>query len=116
MAGTCRSQRPPAATIPFCTSWQLVNDSNWVHGEVVALAALIITWHCGDDYQGLQARLDRCQVRHRPAQMGLSCGQLRKGLEAAPNYMERMGINSILRQEPVVGERFAALWKFLQKN
>jgi len=101
---------------PFLHVLELVNDSNWVHGEVVALAALIITWHCGDDDQGLQARLDRCQVRHRPAQMGLSRGQLRKGLEAAPNYMERMGINSILRQEPVVGERFAALWEFLQKD
>jgi len=101
---------------PLLHVLELVNDSNWVHGEVVALAALIITWHCGDDHRGLQTRLDRCQVRHRPVQMGLSREQLLRGLEAAPDYMERMGIDSILRHEPLVGERFVALWKFLQKD
>ena len=48
--------------------------------------------------------------------MGLSREQLLRGLEAALDYMERMGIDSILRHELLVGERFVALWKFLQKD
>jgi glycerol dehydrogenase-like iron-containing ADH family enzyme len=110
-----RNLPPPAASgdHPFLHALELVNDQNWIHGEIVALAALIIVWHCGDD-DGLAARLDRCQVRRRPTQMGLSREALRKGLEFAPGYMEGGEVDSILRHDPVVGERFAALWAFLE--
>ena len=101
---------------PFLHILELVNDRGWIHGEIVALGALIIVWQCGDDAAGLAARLDRCQVRRRPARIGVSREELRRGLEHVPGYMEELGMDTVLRSDPVVGKRFEALWEFLENG
>lgn len=102
----------------FVQAMELVNQKGWVHGEVVALGAVIIAWQCGEAPEVLVSRLDACRVRRRPSQMGISREELRRGLEFAPRYMSDAAsgrdVNSIMRHEPVVGARFGSLWEFLE--
>ena len=98
---------------PFWIALETANQRTWIHGELVALGAMIITWCCAGDTAGLANRLDRCRVRWRPKQMGLAHTALQKGLAFAPHYMAQQNIDSVLRHEPVVGTRFDALWRFL---
>ena len=55
-------------------------------------------------------------MRRRPAQMGVSREELRRGLEHAPGHMEELEMDSILRSDPVDGKRFEALWEFLENG
>jgi glycerol dehydrogenase-like iron-containing ADH family enzyme len=93
---------------------ELVNDKSWIHGEVVALGAAIIAWHCNENPERLISWLDLCKVRHRPRQIGLNREELRKGLEAAPESFAERDIKSILRYDPITGTKFEALWEFLE--
>ena len=110
----------------------------WIHGEVVALGAIIIAWQCdapgsphhtpiglgepgvvsGEHPEELIARLDACRVRRRPTDMGISREELWRGLAYTPTYMgdtaNGRDTNSIMRHEPVTGAQFAALWQFLE--
>ncbi len=99
---------------PFWQALETINRRTWIHGELVALVALIITWACRDDTTGFVNRLDRCRVRRRPSEIGLEREQLRKGLEYSPEFMEARGVDSVLRHEPVVAERFDEVWDFLE--
>ncbi len=99
---------------PFWIALEAANQRTWIHGELVALGAMIITWCCAGDTAGLAKRLDRCRVRWRPRQMGLERTALQKGLAFAPRYMAEKGVNSVLR-EPIVGAHFDALWRFIEK-
>ena len=99
---------------PFWLGLEAANQRTWIHGELVALGAMLITWCCEGDTVGLAARLDRCRVRWRPGQMGLEREALKKGLDFAPEYMEGKGFDSVLRHEPVTGVRFDAVWKFME--
>ena len=99
---------------PLWLACEAINNCAWIHGEMVALGALIIAWACGDDCEGYLDRLDRCMIRRRPTEMGLEREQLRKGLEYAPEFMEARGSDSVLRHEPVVGRRFDEVWEFLE--
>ncbi len=97
---------------PFWIALETANQRTWIHGELVALGAMIIAWCCAGDTAGLAKRLDCCRVRWRPRQMGLERTALQKGLAFAPRYMAEKGISSVL-QEPIAGARFDALWSFL---
>ena len=110
-----RHPAAPGGDHSFAILLELVNDKGWVHGELVGLGALIIAWQCDESPQTLIAWLDSCRVRHRPAQMGISREELRKGLEFAPTVMseDSDGRDSIMGRDPVVGHRFDALWEFL---
>ena len=99
---------------PFWLACEAINDRAWIHGEMVALGALIIAWACGNDYRGYLDRLDRCQVRRRPSDIGLGREELKKGLEYAPKFMVARGVDSVLRHEPVTGNRFDEVWEFLE--
>ena len=112
-----RSLKGPAAgggDHIFLHALELSNNRGWIHGEIVALGALMIVWQAGEETEGLCSRLDRCQVQRRPTRMGLSRDELRRGLEYVPGYMEKQGTDSILRHEPIVGSRFDELWEFLE--
>ena len=100
---------------PFWIALETANQRTWVHGELVALGAMIITWCCAGDTAGLAKRLDCCRVRWRPRQMGLERTALQKGLAFVPRYMAEKGVNSVL-QEPIEGTRFDALWHFLETS
>jgi glycerol dehydrogenase-like iron-containing ADH family enzyme len=101
----------------FAFALELLCDRGWIHGELVALGAVIIAWHCDEDPLSLLSRLDTCLVWYRPSQLGISRDQLRRALEFIPEYMAdpvRGGGNkSILRQVPLVGHKFDELWAFL---
>ena len=110
----------PAAPGADHTLWLCMEDINnrgWVHGEAVALAAVVIAWHCDEDPGSLIARLDACKVRWRPPDIDVGRDELRKGLEFAPTCMSEessaRGVSSILRAEPITGRRFDDLWEFL---
>ena len=98
---------------PFWIALETANQRTWIHGELVALGAMIITWCCEGDTAGFAQRLDCCRVRWRPRQMGLERQALQKGLAFVPRYMAEKGVDSVLR-EPIEGVRFDALWRFLE--
>ena len=100
---------------PFWIALETANQRTWIHGELVALGAMIITWCCAGDTAGFAERLDRCRVRWRPGQMGLEQAALHRGLGFAPRYMAEKGIDSVLR-EPIEGTRFDDLWRFLETS
>jgi glycerol dehydrogenase-like iron-containing ADH family enzyme len=99
---------------PFWLALELVNNKGYIHGEIVALGALIIAWQCDERPELLVEWLDRCRVRHRPTEMGLGREELRKGLAFAPDYMAQGNTSSILRHKPVTATQFENLWKFLE--
>ena len=116
-----RSVKHPAAPSGDHTFWmglEEVNDKGWVHGEAVAMAAVVIAWHCGESPEALIDWLDACRVRWRPEEIGISRDDLRIGLEFAPDFMSDRAsgrdVNSILRSDPIVGARFDALWTYLE--
>ena len=99
---------------PFWHALEMANDNSWIHGEIVALGALIIAWQCGEEPEILAEWLDRCKARRRPTEMGLSRDEVRKGLEFAPGYMKEKNINTILLHKPVTATQFEKLWDFLE--
>ncbi len=115
---------PPAAAPggdhDFVFALELANDKGWIHGEVVALGALIIAWQCEEHPEELTARLDACRVRRRPTAMGISREELWRGLAYTPTYMSDTAngrdTNSIMRHEPVTAAQFPALWQFLEES
>ena len=118
-----KSLRHPAAIMEDHALWlaaEQINDRGWVHGEFVALATVIIAWHCSEGLETLTGWLDACKVRWRPSDMGVSREELCKALEYIPEFMadssRGVHVQSILRTEPVTGERFGALWEFLETN
>jgi glycerol dehydrogenase-like iron-containing ADH family enzyme len=108
----------PSADHAFLFALHESNRREWIHGEVVALGALIISWHCNENAQGFAASLDRCRVRRRPSQLGIESPQLRLGLEYLSEYLARRPnsreYNSIMRKQPLVGKQFEELWEFLE--
>ena len=113
-----RHPAAPGADHSFCFSVELANDRFWIHGETCALGAVMVAWHTEQDPGVLVGRLDRCKVRFRPRDLGMSEDELRKGLEALPAWMgdEESGrdINSVMRHDPLVGERFDQAWAWLE--
>lgn len=111
----------PSADHAFLFALQEINNKSWIHGEVVALGALIISWHCNEeDACDFAAALDRCRVRRRPSQLGIDRQELRRGLAYVSEYLaqrpNKPGHNSILREEPIVGKQFDQLWEFLESG
>jgi glycerol-1-phosphate dehydrogenase [NAD(P)+] len=111
----------PAATAadhPLWLAAEEINGRTWVHGELVALGAVVIAWYCEEDVDTLTGWLDTCMVRWRPRDIDVSREELRRALEYAPAFMSDGSrgndVNSILRHEPLTGASFDALWAFLQ--
>ena len=78
----------------------------------------MVAWHTEQNPELLIDRLDRCKVRFRPRDLDMSEDELRRGLEALPLWMgdEESGrdINSVMRHDPLVGERFDKAWSWLE--
>ena len=99
---------------PFWLALEQINDRAWIHGELVALGAVMIAWQAGIGLEKLTDRMRKCRVRLRPSEMGLSREELKKGLEFAPQFMAERDTDSIVRHKPIIGERFNELWGFLE--
>jgi glycerol dehydrogenase-like iron-containing ADH family enzyme len=108
----------PAADHLFWLGAEEINEKGWIHGEFVALSAVVIAWHCEESPEMLLEWLDTCKVRRLPSEIGLSRGELLRACEYAPAYLsdEANGrdVPSIVRLEPIAGARFDALWEFLE--
>ena len=108
----------PGGDHSFWLAMEQANNKGWVHGEMVALGAVIIAWHCEESPAIFISWLDACKVRRRPTEMGISREELQRGLEFAPRFLsdKESGFNvpSILRHEPIVGAKFERLWESLE--
>jgi glycerol dehydrogenase-like iron-containing ADH family enzyme len=101
----------------FLAALETVSGRRWIHGEVVALGAVVITWAAGSGAEALCSRLDRCRVRWRPCELGLR----RRDLEATLDELARAlsaseadpVYSSVMRTTTWTGPRVEALWRFL---
>ena len=109
----------PSADHAFWLGAEEVNEKGWVHGEFVALSAVMIAWHCEERPEMLVEWLDSCKVRHRPSEIGVSRGELLRAVEYAPAFLSDVSsgrdVRSLLRTNPITGDRFDALWEFLHE-
>lgn len=95
---------------------ELAHRRTWVHGEVVALGAVIVTWHADQPTDRLVGWYDACRVRWRPEDQGITKQELAKALEYGPDLLPvggPMNVDTILLTNRVVGQRFEELWTFL---
>ena len=116
------SVRDPAAPSADHSLWlaiEEINSKSYIHGEIVALSAAIIAWHCGESPSVLPKWLDICQVNWRPRSAGISKIELQRALEFIPSYLSnKISINdtpSILSTDPIIGKTFNNLWNFLDE-
>jgi glycerol-1-phosphate dehydrogenase [NAD(P)+] len=119
------AQRIDLATAPqvdhqFLADLETTSSRHWIHGEVVALGAVIVAWLCGGDTQRLVSRLDRCLVRWRPSDIELQQCELRlalttlsESLAASPGTSE---YTSVARSVRWTDDTFAELWEFLDRR
>jgi glycerol dehydrogenase-like iron-containing ADH family enzyme len=109
----------PGADHHFCFALEVANDKYWVHGEACALGAVLVAWHTEQAPEVLIRRLDTCRVRFRPKDMKISKEELRKGLEETPRWMgDRSAgrdVDSVMRREPIAGQRFEECWRWLDR-
>ena len=59
-------------------------------------------------------RLERCKVRFQAYRHRLTRDEFRQILEDAVPYLKERGVDTVIVKEPVVGERFDALWDYLE--
>ena len=103
----------PGADHALMIVFELVADRRLVHGELTALGAVIVAWATGQQEE-LIDRLERCLVRFRPTDIGITRDEFRQILVDAVPYLKERGVDTVIVKEPVVGERFDALWDYLE--
>ena len=103
----------PGADHALMIVFELVADRRLVHGELTALGAVIVAWATGQQEE-LIDRLEKCRVRFRPTEIGITRDEFRQILVDSAPYLEGRAMDTILVKEPVVGERFDALWDYLE--
>jgi glycerol dehydrogenase-like iron-containing ADH family enzyme len=109
-----KDKRAPTADHSFSFGIEIANDKYWTHGEACALGAVIVAWHTNQSPETLVGWLDQCKVQFRPSQMEISKEELRKGLDATIDWLQRGGTsNSVIVTEPIVGARFEECWSWL---
>lgn len=110
----------PAADHLFWLGAEEINEKTWIHGEFVALSAVVISWHCEENPEQLVDWLNTCKIRHRPSEIGLSKSELLKACEYAPAFLSNKeygrDVQSLVRTEPINKSRFNVLWEFLERK
>ena len=119
-AKTLRASAAHAGEHGFWLAMELANDRGWIHGELVALGAVITAWKCGESPETLTGWLDQCRVRRRPSDIGIVQEELRKGLDYCPDFLANdindWGTSSVLCQRGVSTAEFDRLWEFLERG
>ncbi|MBM4436544.1 MAG: iron-containing alcohol dehydrogenase [Actinobacteria bacterium] len=62
-----------------------------LHGEGVALGSLISAYLYGHDFDTIRSLLDACRVRYRPAEIGVTHGEIRLALDHLNDYLDELG-------------------------
>jgi glycerol dehydrogenase-like iron-containing ADH family enzyme len=108
----------PPTDHEFDFATEQANDRGLVHGEACALGAVLTLWHTDENPEGLIEALDRCQVRFRPRDIGLSKVELGRGLEELPRWLtaevQGRDHHSVMRRERVVGPLLDECWAWLE--
>ena len=86
-----------------------------IHGEMAALGAVLDSWITGHADR-MMDMLDRCHVRYRPTEIGLTKDETRKALALALSYFSSRDTDTVLAREPIVGKGFEEVWKFLENR
>ena len=112
-----RHPAAPMADHPFAIAIEEANGAGWVHGELVALGAQCVVWLCEGGSSAFLSWLDACMVRRRPAEIGVTAAQLRRGLSALAAVLSReasLGATaSVLATDHLRGPAFDDLWSYL---
>ena len=85
-----------------------------IHGEMAALGAVIVTFLTGHQDM-LASWLDKCDVRFRPDEIGLSHDELKASLDLAAKNFSTSDPGSILAGNFFSESQFADLWSYLSK-
>jgi glycerol dehydrogenase-like iron-containing ADH family enzyme len=86
-----------------------------IHGEMAALGAVLVCWITGHADR-MMDMFDRCRVRYRPIEIGLTKDETREALALAPSYFSSRETDTVLAREPIVGKGFEEVWKFLENH
>jgi len=95
---------------------EVANDKSWIHGELTALGTIVISWYVDGELERIKGWMDACKVRWRPLDQGITKEELAKGLAAAPTAIPHEGpinFNTVLKREPITGDKFEELWEYL---
>lgn len=115
---TINHPNAPGADHSLWLAAEEINCRAWVHGEFVALGALVIAWYCEENPDMFAHWLDTCRIRRSPTEIGLAKDELRRALDYSPVYMSDSAngrdVPSILRYEPMNGSLYDALWDYLE--
>ena len=106
----------PGADHAMMIVFEIVADRRLVHGELTALGAVIAAWGAGRRQEELVERLEQCRVRFRPTDIGLTRAEFCQIIEDVVPYLKERGMDTVVAREPIVGERFEALWDYLEGN
>ena len=112
-----RNPAAPSSDHEFLFVLEETNDRSWIHGEIVALGAVIVAWHTRQQPKEFVSRMDVCKVRFRPKDVGMTKSELQVALAEFPARMgdKALGRNSAscLRSDPITGRTFEECWQWL---
>lgn len=74
----------------FDNTFVWVHKRSLLHGEAVALGALITCLLYGSDFDRCKALLDACGTRYRPSQIGCTWSEVRSTLDAIPENADHL--------------------------
>lgn len=75
----------------FFYSTEYLVHRPFLHGQIVSLGVLLMSFLQDNDPDFMKAKLDQMGVAYRPEDMGLTWDQVRDGLTYMPEYWEKAG-------------------------
>ena len=111
---TLQSEHAPGTGHSMAGPIEEATQRGLIHGEMAALGAVIVTFLTGHQHM-LISWLDRCDVRFRPDQIGLSRDELKTSLDLAAKNFGASDPGSILAGNFFSEEEFTDLWSCLSK-
>ena len=111
---TLQSEHAPGTGHSMTGPIEEATQKGLIHGEIAALGAVIVTFLTG--HQDTLIRwLEKCDVRFRPDQIGLSRDELKTSLDLAARNFEVSDPSSILAGNFFNEKQFTDLWSCLSK-
>ena len=111
---TLQSEHAPGTGHSMTGPIEEATQRGLIHGEMAALGAVIVTFLTGHQDM-LISWLDKCDVRFRPDQIGLSRDELKTSLDLAAKNFGVSDPGSILAGNFFSEKQFTDLWSCLSK-